>query len=546
MKYWKIAEDRHFYDFVFYETENDKMFIYCPNCASVHEVNMKQVVPRYEKQKVAWMKKNYSPCTCFDMRSVPKYCRSDREYSRLGTEIDIGEFCKNADGSVSVNVFRQTTNFAASNYECGRPFKRNPIFNLERTIDFTFREGEKTKIETCLFRPMCSSRISVGYGWSSVKNWRSTLVFNLIEQSLDELKGTYLEKYIPEIYKFQEALSDFINIDEVPMGDYTVQFLKLLCENAAFRKVWKAGYKTLAINKVFESIMIGGNSGYYTPTYYLCGTYIDKKFTNAVVNWRGKSIVRILKINPQKLDNIIDRNELTLKELKAVVELEKLGIEYNEMNIQIAGAPSFDKLEGLFEKEKLSFSKLFKYIRHAKNQSKQKSITFSNVVTDYVDYLDALIRMETPLTADVLFPTNLKISHDRAVNQYKQLEDAKKNELFEKAVKKFKKLAYENDAYKIFVVDNIRLLRCEAQNLHNCSAGYVDRIIDKNSVIFLIRQKADPDAPFYMLELNPNSLSIVQNRGLHNYGATPEVQAFANMWLNGVVRPMAKKLAKAA
>lgn len=545
MKYFKIAEGYHFFDFVFYETEKDKMFIYCPNCDTIHEVDMKLTVPRCEKQKVAWMKNHYSPCGCFDMRKVPKYCRSDRNYSRLGTEVDVAEFHKNDDGSVSVHAYRQTTNFAASQYGCQRPFKRYPTFNEDKTIVFDFREGEKTKIETCLYTPMWTSRISVGYRWTNVKNWRSTLVFDLLEQSLEELKGTYLEKYVADIYKFQEALSDFVNMENVAMGDYTVQFLRLLCENEAFRKIWKAGYKILAINKVFESIMIGG-SGYYHPTYYLAGNYIDKKVTNLVVNWRGKTLERILKVNPQKLDKVIKREELTLDNLKAAIKLEKLKIEYTDKNLRIASASRFDDLKNIFKKENISFSKMFKYIRHTKNKYMKTGFTYNNVISDYYDYLDALIKLKTPLSSDVVFPTNLPISHDRAVAQYAQFVDAEKDSLFKKAVAKYKKLKFESKDYKIFVVSNIGMLQVEAQRLHNCSAGYVDRIINKSSVIFLIRQKSKPNVPFYMLELNPNRLSIVQNRGLYNCGETDEVKAFAELWLNSVVLPMSKKLAQAA
>lgn len=547
MNYSAVAQGLHFFDFVFYETEKNKMFVYCPNCEATHEVDMKLAVPHHEKQKVNWIKKNWSPCLCFDMRHVPKYCRSDREYSRIGTEIDIGEFCKNEDGSVSVNVYRQETNFAASNYDCYKPLRRYPILEEKKTIEFNFRDGEKTKIETCLYIPMCTSRIAVGYNWKSVKNWRKTFVFDLVEQSLNELKGTYLEKYIPEMYKFQQALSDFLNIEGVGMGDYTVQFLRLLCENEAFRRVWKAGYTTLAINKVFESIMIGGSdNGYYTPTYYLCGTYVDKKFTNGVINWRGKKLERILKVNPQKLDNLIAREDLTLENLKGTIKLERLGIEYNDMNLRIACANRFDKLQKICEKEKISFSKVFKYIRHTTNRATKTKLTYSDVVSDYYDYLDALIELKTQLTHDVVFPTNLRISHDRAVAQYKQLVDAEKDNLFKKAVAKYKKLNFENENYKIFLVDNIGLLQVEAQNLHNCSASYVDRIIGKSSVIFLIRKQEEPDTPFYMLELNPKSLTIVQNRGLRNCGQTDEVKAFADMWLNSVVLNSSKKRSKAA
>lgn len=546
MNYSATAQGYHFFNFVFYETEKDTMYIYCPNCDAVHELDMKLSVPKYEKKKVNWIKENWSPCLCFDMRSVPKYCRSDREYSRVGTELDVGEFCKNEDGSVSVNVYRQKTNFAKSNYpDAYKPFKRHPIFEEEKTIVFDFREGAKTKIKTCLYTQICTNRIAVGYRWESAKNWRRSFVFTLVEQSLKELEGTYLEKYIPEIYKFQSALSDFLNMEEVPMGDYTVQFLRLLCENEAFRRVWKAGYTTLAINKVFESIMIGG-CGYYTMSYYLCGNYINKKVTNAVINWRGKKLEKILKVNPQKLDNLIAREDLTLEELKGAIRLEKLGIEYNDMNLKIACTSSFDKLQEICKKESFSFSKVFKYIRHTKNRDTQTKLTYSDVVSDYYDYLDALIKLKTQLTSDVVFPTNLRVSHDRAIAQYKQLTDAEKDKVFKKAVAKYGKLNFENESFSIFLVDNIGLLQVEAQNLHNCSASYADRIIAKSSVIFLIRKIEEPDTPFYMLELNPKSLTIVQNRGLYNCGATDEVKAFADLWLNSVVLPSRKKLSKAA
>ena len=45
-----------------------------------------------------------------------------------------------------------------------------------------------------------------------------------------------------------------------------------------------------------------------------------------------------------------------------------------------------------------------------------------------------------------------------------------------------------------------------------------------------IRKKSEPDKPFYTLEYNPKTENIVQCRGSHNCGKTPEVEAFVNAW----------------
>lgn len=275
MKYDLIAQQLHFYNFVFYETERNKMYVYCPNCSSEHEIDMREVVPKYEKSKVAWIKKNYKPCCCFEERSQPKFLRSDCEYEKVKTFIDVAEFCKHSDGSVTVEAYRQTASFAASNYYDAKPFRREPVFEEDNSTTFTFREGEKTKIETCLFVPMCTTVIKVGCRWRNVKKWSRVIAFELLEDSLEELKGTYLEKHIADINKFQEELSRYTNLEYMPMGEYTVQFLRLLCDNTAFLKIWKAGFYTLAIQRVFESLM-PGNSYYGTTSYSLYGAYISK------------------------------------------------------------------------------------------------------------------------------------------------------------------------------------------------------------------------------------------------------------------------------
>lgn len=333
MKYLTIAEQKQFFNFVFYETEKNDMFIYCPNCNTLHKIDMTLVVPNRTKGKVGWIKEHFYPCGCFANREQPKYCRSDREYSTLKQEDTVGEFCKNADGSISANVYRITADFSASRYYSARPLRRYPLFETQHVASITFRDGQKAEIKTCLYKPMYTYKIKVGSYWENVKTWRSTLLFSMLEESIEELKDTDLEKYISDILKFQEALSQFVHTEDVKMGDYTAQFLRLICENQAFKKIWRAGYHSIAINRVFDTILTNIKSDY--GTYYLYGNYIRKTETGKLINWKGKRLDRILRINVQKLDKIKAREDVTIEDLSTAAKLEKSNEEYSVENMKI-------------------------------------------------------------------------------------------------------------------------------------------------------------------------------------------------------------------
>lgn len=543
MKYFAVAEQRHFFPFVFYETDKKSMYVYCPNCRSEHTIDIKETVPRFEKEKVKWIKENHSPCSCFMNRRQPLYLHDRGEHSDARTEYDVGEFQKNLDGSVSFIVYRQTASFAASQYpySFGNPFYRNPVFDEDRTIEFRFQEGQKTKVKTCLYYPFMGRRICVGDEWHDAKSWHQTFVFDMIEDSVNELKGTFLEQYVADMQLFTEKLSAVVNIEQY-MCDVNIMFLMLMSENAAAKKLWRAGYYQLVINKVFEKMT--PKVHWYTPSFNLNGGSYEPKSSYRFIAWGQKSLEKILKVSPQQLDLISERAYLTISELEAVQKLTALGLSFNPLNVGIATSWRFEDLYCLTVRENsIPVTKLFKYLRHEINKNKNSSI--NEIIHDYYDYLKMLKKLYIPLTTDVVFPTSLKIAHDRAAEELKLMTDKKKSEIFKKSIVAFKNFNFEDGEYKIFVVDTLKTLQTEAKKLHNCSASYADRIIDGTSVIFLIRQKETPNKPFYMLELNPQNLRIVQNRGLHNCSATEAVQKFAELWRQTVVLPQASILSSA-
>ena len=85
----------------------------------------------------------------------------------------------------------------------------------------------------------------------------------------------------------------------------------------------------------------------------------------------------------------------------------------------------------------------------------------------------------------------------------------------------------------------------EGSALHHCVATYAKEHLSGQTVIFFIRKKSEPDKPFYTLEYNPKTESIVQCRGLCNCGKTPEVKAFVKAW-SEYIRSKKKKSHAAA
>jgi hypothetical protein len=64
----------------------------------------------------------------------------------------------------------------------------------------------------------------------------------------------------------------------------------------------------------------------------------------------------------------------------------------------------------------------------------------------------------------------------------------------------------------------------EGKALHHCVGTYADRYAKGETNLFVIRRAADPNRPFFTMEIKNNK--IVQTRGLKNCSPTKEVQAF--------------------
>lgn len=516
MKYEKQAESMHFFDFVFYEVEKGVMHIYCPNCRMEHEID---IAP----YNVKWIKEHVTPCECFSFRKQPKFLHTSYRYNKVSTTVFCAEFQKVNKSKVCINVYQHKSSFDSREYGVSNPFYRKPIFNENNVAQITLTSDGNVDIKTKLFKyynPYYGYNYCVRNEFRTLKKWDSDLLrFALIEESLKELKGTFLEGITNYLYDTNAYLEYLENIaNSRTFNEMNVVFMCCFVKFPALAKLWKSGYKKLVFNKVCEFTF----SKKYTnnPICLRKEYFFDN--SRCVINYKANTLPRILKIEPSKLDKFREREKLTIAELKVAQSLDKSNLELNSANIKIASASYFDELYAFITKYKISLSKVLKYIR---NQSKK-----GGDVTIYKDYLDMLEKTNTPITDDVVFPTSMMEAHDKLALAIKTAKDLIKNKKYRHAVKAMKAFEYKNDDYKIKVIRSASELCKYAKLLHNCSSSYINKVIAKKSIILLVIHNDTSD--ICMLEYDWDRNVVLQNYAIHNQQPPDSEKQFVEQWID--------------
>lgn len=524
MKYFKEAESEFFFDFVFYECENKKMYVYCPNCGCEHEIDLRHTT-------VAKAKQSY-PCNCFSdrinlcsssyyMHHYPHFYHASKRLADLNRSGFRAEFTKREDNSVGINVYHVVANFDAENHDYeGTCFKRRPVFDYELVSSFTFEKNGNVTIKTRIGKFM--NYYSVQQEMRTTKNWAIAMAdATIIRESANELVGTFLEDWIDKFDEINEAYSTRTNLSSWSdvWDAFFVGVLIDLHSNVAYCKMWKAGFTSLCINRTMRIRCISQNFGYMTQNL----GHVDDR---AIINYQAKTLDKIFKIEISKIDKILERNKAEVKDILAIKRMITLNIPLTPDNHYIYTQYRMPELEELCIKNSISLPRVIKYLR------KNNVNSF-----DYHDYLHCTIELNTPLSKDVLFPSHFKAAHDRQTGLYAAQKSSITNRQFKAAVECYKDSNYIDDKYCIKLVDTVCKLKRWGARMHNCSGGYVDRVINGHSVIFVITEITQPKKAFAMLEYSPKSQDIVQLRGVHNSHCDVAVETWVRLWLSIVLLP---------
>lgn len=166
-------------------------------------------------------------------------------------------------------------------------------------------------------------------------------------------------------------------------------------------------------------------------------------------------------------------------------------------------------------------------------RTKQGGMRYSNpqdLAGEYRDYLEICVKLGYDMkNSFVLYPGDLQKVHDSVARRIKRREDAKARRDFQAVYGEIAgQMDFEADGMKIVCPEVPGDVVAEGHALHHCVGGYVDRVIQRESVILFLRQSAEEKKPFYTIELRDRK--VVQVRGMKNCNATPKVEQFIGKW----------------
>lgn len=130
------------------------------------------------------------------------------------------------------------------------------------------------------------------------------------------------------------------------------------------------------------------------------------------------------------------------------------------------------------------------------------------------DYLDNCKRL--PEGIEELMPAHLEQAHDRAVEKVAYYTNKAEAEMIAKRAKTLKPLLMDTQNLVMLAPTTGEEIISEGKILKHCVGGYVNRHARGDTVILFIRHKASPSIPYFTIEVNPESLTIVQCHGYKN------------------------------
>ena len=330
----------------------------------------------------------------------------------------------------------------------------------------------------------------------------------IVFPNADILKGTYFENC--RLLKYlREAECAF-----------PVSYMKLWMKHKNVEGLVETGAARL-LSSFFE--MTGSPASYsYNNTGF--------KYSSDIVgiDWKAKKPSKMLGLTRPEYAKALEKG-YDAKTLMMYQRMKRYGLTLDD-------ADKIGYYENAYEecaRRGSSIPQIMNYI------NKQKNLRAT--VRYLQDYYRMCDELGIPVDKDTRFPKDLVREHDRLTAEtnrrkaeIEKEKEAKRDALIRQRAAVLAALASDNGVLMIRPVASLGELKDEGKQLHHCVASYAERVASGNTDIFLIRKVKSPDKPFFTLELNEESVRVVQNRGKGNCDRTPEVEAFEEKWLEFV------------
>ena len=175
----------------------------------------------------------------------------------------------------------------------------------------------------------------------------------------------------------------------------------------------------------------------------------------------------------------------------------------------------------------------------------KKTLSYKTLLRDYFDHISTVKALGLDIK-DTMYskPKDFYSLHAKLSAELSFRKNKEKYEKVENVLKTEKSYEFTDGNLSLIVPKTAQEIVDEGKVQNHCVGTYLDRVAEKRSVIAFIRKKNDLHTPFYTIEINPATMTVVQCRGFKNGDQTTEVKAFVRLYAATVLAQKLDKLKK--
>ena len=269
-------------------------------------------------------------------------------------------------------------------------------------------------------------------------------------------------------------------------GNFIIEYLGLYCKHPNLEYLMKQGFSP--IEEAYTGFW--GN--------------VPKLTLSNNIDWKSNNMLKMLGLN---------KNEVKL--LKGIEHMYDTYIGWKKRFPNLKPEEIID-IANVFRDEHGTLAR-FTNITGLTPQRMARYLSENKVSTyDYSDYIAQCAELQYDMhDTAISMPHSFDRMHDRLSQIIKQKHDEKDNQKLAELYEDRKKLEFTCGEYIIIQPKSIEEIVAEGRVLSHCVGGYADRHAHGVLSIMFLRKKAEPQTPYYTIEVS-SGYKIVQCRGYKN------------------------------
>ena len=307
-------------------------------------------------------------------------------------------------------------------------------------------------------------------------------------------------------------------------------YLKLWCKYPWVENLVKSGMAHFVNSLIVECFKY--NTSYYYD--HTCFSF-DVRKTEKYINWKQSRPHLMLGVEKDKryLISSLSVNEFFLYKYAKNNDHEEMTLAELKQGSDSGKRDKVEFFGNYLKTVKPHYKRTLDYIKKQKMRCEKKDL----INLQYLrDYWEALHNVYGEYPKELLYPKDLRLSHDRTLVLVKEAESEKLNSQIKERAEKLKTLAFKDEKLGLMILpaaSHGELIK-EGKLLDHCVARYAEDVAKGKSAIFFIRKISEPDIPFFTLQYADGR--VLQNRGYKNCDRTKSVIAFEKEWLKFIKR----------